>query len=500
MSSTDEAGVPVSIVGNLSRGRRLFGERPLLVTGSGRTTTYAEFAELVEGAAAHLAAVGMRPGDRLAVCARNGLDIAVAIWACARGGFVFAGLPTNLDAAAWVALLDHIHPAVVLAGEEFLDSLGHGARPLGDELTGRRSRWDEQRPMPGAGDVYAVVFTSGTTGRPKAAMVTHRAAMTVATFYRDLLGLTPADRTAIHLPFSYVSGHISQLNPFMLAGGAAVPMPGFSAAELLRVIAAHRISVIDVVPSIFALLLREPAFGTTATASLRAAYFGGAPMPAATIDALRARQPGLRLFNVYGMSETAGVIAALPDEDLATRPDSVGRPAAGAQVSIDGTSGELLVRGPTVTPGYWNDPQATAAALDGDGWLRTGDVARVDAGGYLRIVDRVKDMINRGGVKIYPADVEHALTSHPGVVAAVAVGLPDGLAGEMVAACVVLRPGASTDLTEVRAQLRGLLPVHARPRRLIAVAAIPRNATGKIDRAVVRALLARSAPGGGKCG
>lgn len=268
----------------------------------------------------------------------NGLDIAVAIWACARGGFIFAGLPTNLDAAAWAALLDHIDPAVVLAGEEFLPKLGHGARPLGNELTGHRSRWDEQRPMPAAGDVYAVVFTSGTTGQPKAAMVTHRAAMTVAAFYRDLLGLTPADRTAIHLPFSYVSGHISQLNPFMLAGGAAVPIPGFSAAELMRVIAAHRISVIDVVPSIFALLLREPAFGTAATASLQAAYFGGAPMPAATIDALRGRQPGLRLFNVYG-SETAGVIAALPDEDITGRPDSVGRAATSAQVRIDAASG-----------------------------------------------------------------------------------------------------------------------------------------------------------------
>ncbi|MGI9093582.1 MAG: class I adenylate-forming enzyme family protein [Mycobacteriales bacterium] len=488
--SSSEPAAPATIIGNLGRGRRLFGERPLLVTGGGQTTTYAEFAELVEGAAAHLAAEGMRPGDRLAVCARNGLDIAVAIWACARGGFVFAGLPTNLDATAWAALCDHVDPAVVLAGEEFLDSLGHGARPLAGELTGRRLPWDEQRPLPAAGDVYAVVFTSGTTGRPKAAMVTHQAAMTVAAFYRGLLGLTPADRTAIHLPFSYVSGHISQLNPFLLAGGAAVTMPRFSAAELLRVIAAHRISVLDVVPSIFALLLREPGFGTAATASLRAAYFGGAPMPPATIDALRDRQPALRLFNVYGMSETAGLITALPDEDLAAQPGSVGRPVAGAQVRIDADSGELLVRGPTVMPGYWNDPAATAAAVDGDGWLHTGDIARVDAGGYLRIVDRVTDMINRGGVKIYPADVEHALTSHPDVQSAAAVGLPDGMAGEAVAACVVLRPDAPTDLTEVRAHVRALLPVHARPRRLLSVEAIPRNATGKLDRTAVRDLLA----------
>lgn len=486
--STEEAAVPATIVDNLDRGRRLFGDRPLLIGGKSRIG-YAEFAELVEGAATQLSTLGMRPGDRLAVCLRNGPDIAVAIWACARAGYIFAGLPTNLDSPAWGALLDHIEPAVVLGGEEFLGALGPGAMPVDDHLVGHRLEWDERCPPPSPEDAYAVVFTSGTTGRPKAAMVTHRATMTIAAFYRDLLDLTPADRTAIHLPFSYVSGHISQLNPFMLAGGSAVPMPHFSAATLLRVIGEFGVSVIDVVPSIFSLLLRERGFGGPATATLRAAYFGGAPMPAATVRELRERLPGLRLFNIYGMSETGGVIAALPDEDLADRLDSVGRPAASAQVRLDERTGELLVRGPTVTPGYWNDPAATAVALDADGWLRTGDVARLDADGYLRIVDRVKDMIIRGGVKIYPADVENALVSHPGVESATAVGVADGIAGEIVGACVVASAGVRLDVGDLRAHVRTLLPVHSRPRRLLVVDALPRNATGKVDRVAVRKLL-----------
>ena len=491
-------GVPQTIVHNLERGARLFAGRTLLASG-GRAVSYAEFAELAEGAAARLAAEGLRRGDRLAVCLPGGLDIAVAIWACARGGYIFAGLPVTLTPGEQAALLAHAQPALVLAGEESLPGLaacGYPVRPVGDHLTGQRLPWDCGRPLPGPDDVYALIYTSGTSGTPKAATVAHRAAMHVADSYRQRLRLTADDVTVICLPFSYVSGHISQLNPLMLAGGSAVVMPGFDAAEMVHALREHRVTVIDVVPAMFPLLLRHPGFSSADLPHLRAAFFGGAPMPQATITALRARLPRMKLCNVYGMTETAGLLTLLDDSELAARPGSAGRPVPGAAIRVvdergeDAAEGELLARGPMVTGGYWRNADATAAAFQ-DGWLRTGDRARTDADGYLYVLGRGDELINRGGAKIAPADIEHALLAHPEVAEAAAFGIPDGLAGQAAAACVVLAPGARASAGELRAWLRARLPVHARPRRLRIVTELPRGRTGKIDKAALRSLVLR---------
>jgi acyl-CoA synthetase (AMP-forming)/AMP-acid ligase II len=220
-------------------------------------------------------------------------------------------------------------------------------------------------------------------------------------------------------------------------------------------------------------------------------------MPSSTVQALRARLPGLKLFNIYGMTETAGVIAALPDGEFAAHSDSVGRAVPGMEIRVldeagaASDSGELLVRGPTVTDGYWHDPDATAEAIT-DGWLRTGDAVHVDSDGYLHVLGRITDMINRGGVKISPADIEHALSTHPDVAAAAAVGIPDGLAGEAVAAAVVPADGVTLDLRSLRAFVRPLLPVHARPKRLRIATELPRNEIGKLDRAALRAMLTQA--------
>ncbi|MBN9609772.1 MAG: hypothetical protein BGO26_13400 [Actinobacteria bacterium 69-20] len=484
-------GVPATIVGNLQRGARLFPDRPLLTAG-GRTVSYGEFAELVEGAAARLAVEGLRPGDRLAVCLPSGLDIAVAIWACARGGFVFTGLPVTLTPDEQSVLIAHADPALVLAADEFLPGLsgrGFPLHPVADLLTGRRLPWDHERPLPDPADVHALIYTSGTSGTPKGATVTHRAAMHVAGCYRRLLDLTPTDVTAICLPFTYVSGHLSQLNPFMLAGGSAVVLPRFDATELLRVLGHHRVTVVDVVPAMFALLLRHPGFRGERLPALRAAFFGGAPMPAVTIAALRDRLPDMTLHNVYGMTETAGLVTML--DDCETRPGSVGRPVPGARVRIVDDAGrvahegELLVSGPMVTGGYWRNPRATAAALR-DGWLHTGDVARRDDEGYLYVLGRADDMINRGGAKINPADVQAALAAHPAVAEAAVFAVPDRLGGQMVAACVVLHPDAVVTAAQLRAFARTRLPVAARPKRLSIVDELPRGRTGKIDTAALR--------------
>lgn len=480
--------LPPTIVHNLARGHDFFGDRLLLVTESG-AVSYVEFAQLVEGAAARLADEGMVPGDRLAVCLRNGLEIAVAIWACARGGFIFAGLPTHVTPSARLALIDYAEPALLLAAPEFLDGLPGTARPVGDILTGRRLPWRANAPLPDPNDVYALIYTSGTTGRPKAATVTHRAAMYVAGVYRDMLNLTPGDVTAIHLPFYYVSGHISQLNPFMLAGGSAVTMREFTPRALNHVGREFSVTVLDVVPWMLSRLLHEAEFSPTELPVLRTVFFGGSPMPSDTLMGVRERFPGVGLYNVYGMTETGGVIAILPGDEIDGRADTVGRTVPGSRITI-AADGEILVRGPMVTGGYWRNQEATRSSLD-DGWLHTGDAGSIDAAGYLYVNGRVTDLINRAGLKVLPLDVERALLSHPDVADAAAVGLPDGAAGEVVAACVVASPGAHLDVEDVRGWVRARLPVHARPRQLRVLDEVPRNATGKVDRVALRKLLGR---------
>lgn len=500
-------GRPRSLTELLDRGVVGGGGRLLLEAPEGRVS-YREFAELVEGAAARLAEEGLRPGDRLAVCLRNGLDIAVAIWACARADLVFLGLPTTLAPPRWAYLLEHSGAALVLTGEEFragIEEAGALAglpadrvRPVGDHLTGRRLPWTGGQPWPEEDSTYGVIYTSGTTGAPKASRLTHRATVHAAEYYVRTLGLTERDMTAIHLPFYYLSGHITQLAPVMLAGGSAIAIARFTPRSLVRLLAERPVTFLDLVPSLFALLLRVPEFSYPQLAHVRTAVFGGAPMPAATIAALRERLPQLRLYDVYGMTETSAPICVLLDSEFARRPGSVGRPIPVADVRVvdehglalgRGEAGELEVRGPMVTPGYFGDAEASLAAVRA-GWLRTGDLARIDGEGYVYLLDRVKDMIIHAGVKVFSVEVEYALVRHPAILEAAVVGVPDPVAFENVAAFVVVAPGQTVTTEDVQRWVAGQIAAHAAPRLVRVVEQLPRNQTGKVDKLALRQQLA----------
>jgi long-chain acyl-CoA synthetase len=224
--------------------------------------------------------------------------------------------------------------------------------------------------------------------------------------------------------------------------------------------------------------------------------YGGAPIAPQTVQALREWLPGARLHNAYGMTETCSPTTILPDADALARISSVGLPIPTAEVrTVDPATGrecepdevgELWVRGPMVVPGYWANPEATAQAIVEDGWLRTGDLARVDAEGYVTVVDRIKDMINRGGEKIYCVEVEEVLCAHPAVLEAAVVGVPDPVYGEAVRACVVPRPGATVDPEEVRAWVAGRLARFKVPREVLVMEALPRNPNGKVIKAALR--------------
>ena len=486
---------PTSVVDVLQQALAEHADDVLLVDPAlGTTTTYAGFAALVEGAAAALSS-RCAPGDRVAVLVRNGLEAAVAIWACARAGLIHVGLPVDAPRARLQELLDLVSPALVLVQDGF-DLPGEPAALL---LADPRS-WDPDRALPEQDTTYSLIATSGTTGRPKAVQITGRMIGHAALFYARALGLTPADRTAIHLPFAWVSGHVTQLTPAMLSGGSAVTMAEFSAPDLVRVAAEHRVTWIDVVPSIWEQLLRTERFAHEHLAHVRLAVFGGAPAPPGTLDRVRARMPQLRLYDVYALSETCAPVTFLPDAEALRRPGTVGTPVAYADVRlVDGAGaavlrgepGEVHVRSPAMTPGYWGD---AAQPFTDDGWLRTGDVGRMDAEGYLTVGGRAVDLIIRGGVNIYPGEVERALLATGLLADAAVVGVPSAVAGQNVAAAVVAAPGQQVDTGVLQRSVRDRLGAHAVPRPLRVYAELPRNAHGKVDKRVLAEQLSAATP------
>lgn len=503
---------PRTILDALDRAVRLFPDRTYLVADDGEVT-YREFADLVEGAAERLDEEGLRAGDRLAVAARNGLDLAVALWACARTGLILVGLNIKLAPAQWGYMLEHSGAALALAQPEFLGALeavaaggsypAERVRPVGDHLTGRSRPWSygaDERPDEAS--TYAVVYTSGTTGRPKASQVVHRCTMHSGITYSRVLHLTSEDRSAVLFPLYYISAMHAHLLPIMLVGGTCVLVANATPAEFVALLRAQRITWAYAVPSFWLMLLRIADFGWPALKDLTVGAFGGAPFPLAALPELRRRMPQTRWHDIYGLSETHSPATMLFDEEFRRKSGSVGRalPCMEAQVVDDagaalaaGEPGELWLRGSLVTTGYFQDPVATTAAMAPGGWFRTGDIARIDSEGYVYILDRKKDMINRGGNKIFSAELEQLLLAHPEILDAAVVGVPDRLAFEAVAAFVVARPGAAVSAQTIQQWIRAEMADYAAPRFVHFVEEIPRNSIGKIDKPRLRELATESA-------
>jgi long-chain acyl-CoA synthetase len=342
-----------------------------------------------------------------------------------------------------------------------------------------------------------VIYTSGTTGRPKASQLVHRGTMHSALAYVRTLSLTADDRTAVVFPLFYITGHVAQVTPMMLVGGTSVTVGDLVPRDFVRLLAQRRITYLMVVPSLWPLLLRQEEFRWPDLAHCQIGAFGGSPVPISTVTALRARMPQLRLFDAYGLTETHSPATVLIDSEFRRKPGSVGRPLACAEVRVVdddghdvavGQPGELWVRGPMVTSGYYRDPEATAAAIT-DGWLHTGDLARLDDEGYVYILDRKKDMISRGGFKVYSVELEYLLVSHPDIAEAAVFGVPDPLAYEAVAAHVVPAAGREVDASTVHQWVASKMADYAVPRFVRVVGSIPRNRTGKVDKIGLRAAL-----------
>jgi acyl-CoA synthetase (AMP-forming)/AMP-acid ligase II len=471
-------GLPASLVAMLRARAETRPHVEAVVEVGGSRLTYQQLWDTAARVAGGLRAAGIRPGDRVAVRYTPGLNWVLTCWGTLLAGGIVVAVNTRWTGA-------ELEYALTDAGVKLTLPAGLPL-PYGEGFV-----YDEAGPD----DVALIFYTSGTTGRPKGVPVTHHACLTSAESTARGLGL-PAGigaglRTLITVPLFHVTGCDVLLVPTAYLGGTAVILPALDLAALLAALPGERITFLLAVPAVYALLLRHPGFAEAQVTGVRWAAYGGAPIAPSLVLALKAAFPASELVNGYGMTETSGILTALPDRDAAAHTDSAGFPVPVVDLAVDplGTDphvGELLVRGPNVLAGYWGDAAASAAAFT-DGWLRTGDVVSVDDDGRVRIVDRLKDIINRGGENVSSVEVEDALLSAPGVREAAVLGVPDEVMGEKVGAVLVAADGAVIDVGKVVAHCAERLAAFKVP-QYVAVASepLPRNAGGKVLKARLR--------------
>jgi acyl-CoA synthetase (AMP-forming)/AMP-acid ligase II len=337
------------------------------------------------------------------------------------------------------------------------------------------------------GDLAAIFYTSGTTGRPQGARTTHGNFLANVETAIRVIGIDRAEgpslRNLVSVPLFHVTGCNSQLLVQLGLGGTTVVLPVFDAAAFVSTVVDERIDTLVSVPAIYGLTLARDDLGVDLSHVQRLSY-GGAPIAPALVRRLQERLPQARLGNGFGLTETSSIATFLPHEWAAEHADSVGFAAPVVDLALDDVGeagvGELLIRGPNVVAGYWNKPDATAETFV-DGWLHSGDLARIDDDGLVFVVDRKKDMINRGGENVYSVEVENALAAHPSVGEVAVVGVADSMMGEKVGAVVVPRPGATVDAADLLAFARVRLADFKVPQYVaIRTDPLPRNPGGKV--------------------
>jgi fatty-acyl-CoA synthase len=469
-----------------------------------RTVTFAEIEERVGRGAAFLAGRGLEPGDRVAVLCHNGVTFFELLFACARARLVLVPLnwrltpaelrPILADCGAKLLLADAATASLAqeLAGlVPVLSFAGYeAARAAATPASGAPSPWETDR-------IWYLLYTSGTTGRPKAVIQTPAMALANAVNIQQATGMGACDDTLNYLPLFHTAGINLHALPLFIAGGTSRIIPKFEPDAVFDLIGRGKLSLFFGVPAIYQALSLHPAFEATDFSRVRHWGCGGAPIPEPLLRAFAAR--GVTVCNGMGMTETGPTLFLMDPANAAAKIGSVGKPQILAEVRIvdfrdedvaPGEAGELLFRGPGITPGYFNQPEATAKAFAPGGWLRSGDVGRQDADGYYYVVDRIKDMFISGGENVYPAEVEIVLHAHPAILEAAVIGVADPTWGEVGHAVVLLRPGATATVEEIRAHSRARLAGYKVPRHITIVEDFPRTAAGKIQKHVLRSLVA----------
>ncbi|MEU3774185.1 fatty acyl-CoA synthetase [Streptomyces sp. NPDC032472] len=458
-----------------------------------RTWTYGALdAAVSTGAAVLRERYGLAAGDRVAAFAHNSDAYLIAFLACARAGLTHVPVNQNLTGEDLAYILDDCAAALVLADPDLAGRIpaGHPVRPLRDapgsflgELAAPLS-FEAGRADPGA--VVQLLYTSGTTALPKGAMMTHTALVHEYESAIEALDLAQADLPVHSLPLYHSAQMHVFLLPYLAVGAQNTILDAPVAEELFALVEAGRADSFFAPPTVWIAFANHPDFGRRDLGALRKAYYGASVMPVPVLQRLQERLPGLGFYNCFGQSEIGPLATVLGPTEHEGRMESCGRPVRHVEARVvdekgadvpDGTAGEVVYRSPQLCLGYWNDPEATRKAFR-DGWFRSGDLAVRDAQGYFTVVDRVKDVINSGGVLVASRQVEDVLYTHPGVAEAAVVGLPDARWIEAVTAVVV--PRGEVDEAELLAYAREKLAHFKAPKRVLFVEALPRNASGKI--------------------
>ncbi|MFD0375531.1 fatty acyl-CoA synthetase [Streptomyces sp. NPDC127112] len=457
-----------------------------------RTWTYGELdAAVSTGAAVLRERYGLAAGDRVAAFAHNSDAYLIGFLACARAGLTHVPVNQNLTGEDLAHILGDCASALVLADPGLADRVpaGHPVRALRDAPGSFLAELADPRPHEASADPDAVVqllYTSGTTALPKGAMMTHRALAHEYESAIAALDLAEGDRPVHSLPLYHSAQMHVFLLPYLAVGADNTVLDGPAAEEIFDLVEAGRADSLFAPPTVWIALAGHPQFGQRELGALRKAYYGASVMPVPVLERLRVRLPELGFYNCFGQSEIGPLATVLGPDEHEGRMESCGRPVLHVEAKVvdedgaevpDGTAGEVVYRSPQLCLGYWNDAEATRRAFR-DGWFRSGDLAVRDAEGYFTVVDRVKDVINSGGVLVASRQVEDVLYAHPGVAEAAVVGLPDERWIEAVTAVVVPR-GEVTE-AELMAYARERLASFKAPKRVLFVEALPRNASGKI--------------------
>ncbi|MDX5563815.1 acyl-CoA synthetase [Streptomyces sp. ID05-04B] len=457
-----------------------------------RTWTYEELDDAVSRAASVLRGAGLAPGDRVGAYGHNSDAYVIAFLACARAGLVHVPVNQNLTGDDLAYIVRQSGSTLVLADPDLAARLPDGVRtsPLRDAEDSLLALLPAADPYDGPGprpeDLVQLLYTSGTTALPKGAMMTHRALVHEYLSAIAALDLSAGDRPAHSLPLYHSAQMHVFLLPYLAVGATNLVLDAPDGDRLLDLIEADRVDSLFAPPTVWIALAGRPDFGERDLSALRKAYYGASVMPVPVLERLRERLPRLGFYNCFGQSEIGPLATVLAPDEHKGRMDSCGRTVLfvdarvvdedGADVP-DGTPGEIVYRSPQLCEGYWDKPEETAAAFR-DGWFRSGDLAVRDAHGYFTIVDRVKDVINTGGVLVASRQVEDALYAHDAVAEAAVIGLPDERWIEAVTAVVVARGEVSEE--ELIAHARERLPSFKAPKRVVFVDELPRNASGKI--------------------
>ncbi|MEV5956840.1 FadD3 family acyl-CoA ligase [Streptomyces sp. NPDC051987] len=513
-----------TVPGLVRAAAELFADVEAVVDGRTRIS-YAELGARVERAAAACLAAGVETGDRVGIWAPNSLDWIVAALGAVSAGGVLVPLNTRFKGTEAADVLRRSGARLLFVtgtflGTSYVASLrraagdGDAAGPLpglpalrdvvvlAEDAPADFRTWKEFLAAGdgvGAGETAAraaeldggclsdIVFTSGTTGRPKGAMISHAQTLRAYEIWADLAGLRTGDRYLIVNPFFHTFGYKAGVIACLMRGATMIPQPVFDVETVLANVAAERVSVLPGPPTLHQSILDHPARDAHDLSALRLVVTGAAVVPLLLVERLRGELGVGTVLTAYGLSEASGIVTMCRrGDDPTVIASTSGRAIPGTEVRVDG-SGEVLVRGFNVMRGYYEDPAATAETLTADGWLRTGDVGVLDPAGNLRITDRLKDMFIVGGFNAYPAEIEQLLGLHPDVADVAVVGVPDARLGEVGKAFVVRRPRAVLTADDLIAWARREMANYKVPRTVEFVAELPRNASGKVVKGRLRA-------------